>query len=160
VSDPNGRHYTLANSALFTLVRYISDPPAHIRREELIEGVVGMAERLLGSDDQPRRLSKLLRPIVVSRILKVLIQSRMINLLDTPAGQAGIGSVPVLGQDFQLDRQMVLGNGQAGEVLLRFVTRGHGPAKTQQQLMHDGFDLHLAKMQADALVRTAAKRRP
>jgi hypothetical protein len=37
VSDPNGRHYTLANSALFTLVRYISDPPAHIRREELIK---------------------------------------------------------------------------------------------------------------------------
>jgi hypothetical protein len=35
-------------------VRYISDPPAHIRREELIEGLVEMAERLLGSDEQPK----------------------------------------------------------------------------------------------------------
>lgn len=49
--------YILANSALFTLVRYISDPPAHIRREELIEGLVEMAERLLGSDEQPKELS-------------------------------------------------------------------------------------------------------
>ena len=39
--------YIFVNSVMLTLVRYISDPPPNISREQLIDGFVGLSEQLL-----------------------------------------------------------------------------------------------------------------
>lgn len=44
--------FILINSVLFTIVRYISDPPAYISREQLIEQFVLMAQQMLGDGTQ------------------------------------------------------------------------------------------------------------
>ncbi len=48
VRNLQSKIYLFTNMSIFTVIRYISHPPANIHREELLDGIAEISEQLLG----------------------------------------------------------------------------------------------------------------